>query len=139
MDAILLDTDVFSYLMRQGDPHAAVFRPHVAGKSAAISFVTVGDLLFGAENRRWGARRKADLESRLRLVLVIPFDLEVCRVYPRTRASLPKGHTVAPSDLWIAACAIRHSLPFLTNNHRHFADIPGLHLLPTASPTPSRL
>src|SRR5690348_16487545 len=106
MDAILLDTDVFSYLMREGDPHAAAFRPHVADKSVAISFVTVAELLFGAEKKRWGAAKKADLESRLRLVLVIPFDLDTCRVYARTRASLPKGRTVAPNDLWIAACAI---------------------------------
>ena len=136
MDAILLDTDAFSYLMRRGDPRADLLRPHVAGKTAAVSFITVGELYFGAEKSKWGAARLADLAARLKAVVVVPFDLDLCRVYARTRAALPPGRTVAPNDLWIAACAIRHGIPLLTNNRRHFEPIPGLQLLPSEPPSP---
>jgi predicted nucleic acid-binding protein len=60
--------------------------------------------------------------------VVIPLDAEVCRVYARARAALPAGVTVAPNDLWIAACALRHAMPLLTNHRRHFEQIGGLDL-----------
>jgi predicted nucleic acid-binding protein len=44
MDAILLDTDVFSFLMKETDTRAALYKPHVKGKTIALSFVTVGEL-----------------------------------------------------------------------------------------------
>lgn len=33
---------------------------------------------------------------------------------------------IADNDLWIAACAIRHSIPLVSNNFKHFDGIPGL-------------
>lgn len=48
MDAVLLDTDVFSYLLKN-DPRADPYRPHVRDQTLAVSFVTVGELLSGAE------------------------------------------------------------------------------------------
>lgn len=42
-DRVLLDTDVFSYLLK-GRDHAERYRKHVAGKTVAVSFVTVGEI-----------------------------------------------------------------------------------------------
>ena len=134
MGSILLDTDVFSYLMRSGDPRAATYRPLIAGRTIAVSFITVAELLYGAEKRRWSEVRRADLEQRILAVVVLPFDLDLCRVYARTRASLPAGVTVAANDLWIAACALRHALPLISNNQRHFQPVPGLQLIPPPLP-----
>lgn len=39
MDAVLLDTDVFSYLLKQGDPWAESYVRHVKDKTIAVSFV----------------------------------------------------------------------------------------------------
>jgi len=47
VEAVLVDTDVFSYLMN-GTGYASVYKPHVQGKLVAVSFVTVGELYFGA-------------------------------------------------------------------------------------------
>ena len=33
---------------------------------------------------------------------------------------------IGTNDLWIAAAALAHSLPLLTNNHAHFSRISGL-------------
>lgn len=76
-DRVLLDTDVFSYLLK-GREHAERYRKHVAGNTVAISFVTVGE---------------------------------------------------------IAACAIHHTLPLVTNNAAHFRGITGLTVI-TESASP---
>jgi tRNA(fMet)-specific endonuclease VapC len=135
MDAVLLDTDVFSYLMRPKDTRGDAYRPHVKGRTVAVSFVTVGELYYGAEKRKWSGRTLSHLQEKLKAVVVVPYDEELCRTYARVRASLPAGVVVAANDLWIASSAIRHSIPLITNNRKHFERIPGLKLI---SESPSK-
>jgi tRNA(fMet)-specific endonuclease VapC len=139
MDAVLLDTDVFSYLNKQGDSRADLYRPHITGKTIALSFVTVGELYTWTVTRQWSSKRIAELEQRLKAAVIVPYDLELCKVYARLRAALQaKGAGVAANDLWIASCAIRHSLPLITHNHKHFAAIPGLRVISESNkPIPS--
>ncbi len=61
-EALLVDTDVFSFLMN-GTRYASLYKPHVEGKLMAVSFVTVGELYFGAYRKAWGQERLADLEG----------------------------------------------------------------------------
>jgi len=117
---------VFSYLGKSGDSRATLYRPHVTGKLTAISFVTVGELLFGAAKGNWNKTKVERLKARIRSAVVVPYDREVCEVYAEIKASLPKGRTISDNDLWIAACAMRHSIPLITHNRRHFDDINGL-------------
>ena len=63
-EAVLLDTDVFSYLMKRGDQRGEIYKPHVRGKLVAVSFVTVGELLFGAYKKNWGTSKIEDLNQR---------------------------------------------------------------------------
>src|SRR3954469_18397707 len=53
-EAVLLDTDVFSDLLRGGD-RAAPWLPLVTGRYALVSFITAGELKAWAEIRNWGA------------------------------------------------------------------------------------
>jgi tRNA(fMet)-specific endonuclease VapC len=127
MDAILLDTDVFSFLMKGTDTRAELYKPHVRGKTIALSFVTVGELFAWGVRKNWGAKRFADLEQRIKAAVVVPFDLDLCRQFGQLKAELLKiGNPVAANDLWIAACALRHSIPLVTHNAKHFTKIPGL-------------
>jgi predicted nucleic acid-binding protein len=135
MDAVLLDTDVFSYLMKSKDTRADAYRPHVKGKTVAVSFITLGELYYGAEKKKWSAKNRQNLEERLKAVVEVPYDAELCRTFGRVKASLPRGITVATNDLWIASCAIRYSIPLITNNRKHFENIPGLKLI---SETPAK-
>lgn len=125
-EAVLVDTDVYSYLMN-GTGYAALYKPHVEGKLIAISFVTVGELYFGAYRKNWGADRIANLKDRLRSVTIVPYDEMVCTTYAEIKTAVRSiGKTVADNDLWIAACAVRHSIPLVSNNFKHFNGIPGL-------------
>jgi tRNA(fMet)-specific endonuclease VapC len=130
MEAVLLDTDVFSYLLKN-DSRGALYKPHIEGKTVAISFVTVGELYAWADVRGWGERRRRELDARIRAAVVIPSDDDVCREYGRLAAiPIPAGNrTLSANDRWIAACALRHSLPLVTNNRRHFEAIPGLEMV----------
>ncbi len=129
MEAVILDTDVFSYLMKPKDTRGDAYRPHVKGKTVAVTFITVGELYHWAEKRKWSAKSRQNLEERLKAVVIVPYDAELCRTYGRVRASLPTGFVVAANDLWIAACAIRHAITLITNNRRHFERIPGLTII----------
>jgi len=60
MDAVLLDTDVFSILLRQGDSRAESYRPLVKNKTIALSFISVGELYVWSVKREWGKKRLAD-------------------------------------------------------------------------------
>ena len=138
MDAVLLDTDVFSYLTRNGDTRGDAYRPHILGKTVSISFITVGEIYFGAEKRKWGNKTLSSFLERLKAVVVVPSDHEVCREYGRLKARLrEEGLVVADNDLWIAACALRHSVPLLSNNRKHFEKISGLQLISLAPENPA--
>ena len=50
---IILDTNIVSYLMK-GAPHAEAYKPHVQGRLLSITFITVGELYFGAEKKKLG-------------------------------------------------------------------------------------
>jgi predicted nucleic acid-binding protein len=80
----------------------------------------------GQQDSKW-------LLERLKAVVVVPSDDEVCREYGRLKARLQKtGIVVADNDLWIAACALRHSVPLISNNRKHFEKISVLQLISLA-------
>jgi tRNA(fMet)-specific endonuclease VapC len=131
--AVLLDTDVFSYHLNANDRRADFYRPHVQDKILSVSFITVGELYCGAAKRQWGAERVAALEARLATIVVIPYDIEVYRAYAtlkgEAKTATGTDRFVGANDLWIAACAIRHELPLVSNNRKHFEGLPGLRLI----------
>ncbi len=130
---MLLDTDVFSYLMKPTDTRAAIYAPHVKNKLVAVSFVTVGELLFGARKKKWGKAKLDELNQRLRSVVIVPYDKQLCETYADLKAKMQEaGRPVADNDLWIAASAVRHSIPLISNNRSHFEHIPGLVLISEA-------
>ena len=133
MDWVLLDTNVFSFLLPfRSDSRAELYRHHVEGESrlAVISFVTVAELYVLAERRKWGPPSVRDLEAHLSAAVVVPYDVEICRTYARLKTSLrnPSGsaRVIETNDLWVAACAVRHAIPLVTHNRRHFEGIPDL-------------
>ncbi len=132
-DIILVDTDVYSYLGKPGSRNASLYTAHTEGKRIALSFITIGELYFGARKSNWSEDRIGDLADRLRSVAIVPYDIEVCKVYGEIKAKLVlAGKRIEDNDLWIAACAIRHSIPLVSNNRKHFERVPGLILVSEA-------
>ncbi|MHB8503523.1 MAG: PIN domain-containing protein [Candidatus Acidiferrales bacterium] len=111
MDGVLLDTDVFSFLSKPRDSRGELYRLYVNGKTIALSFISVGELYVWTIRRKWSPSRIAALERHLQNVVVVPYDLELCREYGRVKASLPSGRVVAANDLWIATSASGEIVP----------------------------
>ena len=129
---LILDTDIVSNLMR-GGAIAEAYLPHVQGKLLAISFITVGEMYFGAEKANWGQKKRDNLETALRNYVVIPYENEIARFYGRLVAERQRaGAPIALNDAWIAACAVRHTVPLVTHNAKHFGGISGLSLITEA-------
>lgn len=58
-------------LARPGDSRAELYKPHVAKKLLAVSFVKVGELHFGALKAGWSKARIRTLEHRLQKVVIV--------------------------------------------------------------------
>jgi tRNA(fMet)-specific endonuclease VapC len=128
---VILDTNIVSYLMK-GSPLAEAYAPHLQGKLQAISFITVGEMYFGAENNNWGEKKRKQLETTLRNFVVIPYDHEISLYYGRIMAERKRaGHQISPNDAWIAACAVRHSVALVTHNAKDFEGITALSVITT--------
>lgn len=131
-EALLLDTDVASYLFKNS-PRAQAFRPLLEGKQPALAFVSVAELYKWTLKRNWRPQKVQQLENALRRYLVIPYDRDLAWSWARVVATCEDaGRPISPSDAWIAAAALRHAVPLLTNNLKHFEaaeSLCGLRLL----------
>ncbi len=129
MNIFLLDTDVVSFFLK-GDSRANKYASIVQGNRLALSFMTVAELFQWAAVRNWGEKRVASLERSLTNYLIIPVDIEVCRIRGNLRAEKQAiGRVISPQDAWRAATAIRHNLPLVTNNTKDFQNIPNLQVI----------
>lgn len=132
MNYVIVDTDVVSYLFKR-DSRAERYRRYLEGKTIALSFMTVGELFFWAYSKNWGQRSITRLEEHLRNFVVLPFDYEVCRLWARVQAERSaRGRPMATADAWVAACALRHGCPLITNNCADFQEIAGRRVISEA-------
>lgn len=123
----LLDTNICIYI-RQKKPAEILRRFEKLGPGeAAISVITYGELLYGAEK---STHRTAALERLRELVLflpALPLPDAAGNAYGKIRADLEfKGQIIGNNDLWIAAHAMAERLTLVTNNEREFRRVAGL-------------
>jgi tRNA(fMet)-specific endonuclease VapC len=134
MGAVLLDANVFSYVLNRHSL-AALYYKHLDGKQQTLCFAVVAELLQGAQLCNWGEAKIARLEESIRTVTVIPYDLGVCRAWANLcDVRTPDGskRNFSNNDRWIAACAIHHDIPLVSHNRKHFEGIPKLRLISEA-------
>jgi tRNA(fMet)-specific endonuclease VapC len=73
----------------------------------------------------------AAFEQRLKACVIVPYDLDLCKTYGKLRAALlDKGQP-------IAASAVRHSIPLITHNAKHFVSIRNLKVITESAKQPS--
>jgi len=110
-----VDTDVVSYLFKH-DCRAEVYRPHLTGRLLVASFMTVAELDRWALERDWGEARRARMEQHLRNFVVYPFNRSLCLRWAEAADSARRhGRPIGVADAWIAATALEHDLPLVTN------------------------
>jgi tRNA(fMet)-specific endonuclease VapC len=123
----LLDTNTCIYIRRQRPAQVvARFRQLKLGE-VAISIITYGELLYGAEKSPARSQAFRDLEELASLMQILPLPVDAARTYGNIRAALEaKGEMIGTNDLWIAAHAKSTSLTLVTNNEREFKRVAGL-------------
>ena len=123
----LLDTNICIYIHRHKPGDVLVRFKRLKPGDAAISVITWGELLYGAEKSRQRKKVLQLLEEFKSFVPVLPLPENAGKVYGAIRTSLEsKGGPIGNNDLWIAAHAKAAALTVVTNNEREFQRIPGL-------------
>ena len=123
----LLDTNICIYIQRQKPDEVLVRFQKLKPGDAAISVITWGELLYGAEKSHQRKRALQLLEEFKTFVPVLPMPENTGKTYGAIRAKLEsKWRPIGNNDLWIAAHAIASTLTIVTNNEREFQRVPGL-------------
>jgi tRNA(fMet)-specific endonuclease VapC len=129
MEAVLLDTDVFSFFFKR-DSRRELYVDDVIGRQLCLSFMSVAELRKWAIIRNWGRRRRARLDETLRHYVILPFDDAMAQHWAEVYAHRGRqGKPISCGDCWIAASALRHDLTLVSHNAEHYADIMNLRLI----------
>ena len=123
----LLDTNICIYIRKQ-KPERVSQRFHKVGfGEAAISVITYGELLYGANKSGQRARSLATVQEFVRIVPPLPLPENAAEAYGFIRAALERrGEIIGNNDLWIAAHALAAGLTLVTNNEKEFRRVRGL-------------
>lgn len=120
MTGIVVDTDVLSYVLKN-DTRGFLYVEHLKATPRCVSFATVAELYRWSIQRNWGKARLNSMEEHLRKYTVLEYDEAMAWEWARVMSI--KGRPLSATDAWIAAAAIRHDLPLVTHNRRHFEGI----------------
>jgi len=125
MSTVLLDTNVASLLhpRRRNSRLREAYEPQMAGSTLAVSFQTVAELWFWAEQRNWGPQLRSGLEQFLSRFIVVPYTAELAQTWATVMThSRRLGRRLEAGDGWIAASAVLYGVPLLTND-TDFVDL----------------
>lgn len=127
MTRFMLDTDTVSFALRGSNgvvPRLLERKP----SEVCMSAITFAELRFGADKRRSRKLHRL-IEVFARSVRVVPFDEEAASRFGALAAELARlGKPIGSFDTLIAAHALTLDLDLVTNNTKHFSQVPGLRL-----------
>jgi tRNA(fMet)-specific endonuclease VapC len=123
----LLDTDVFSLMVKGQDAAINTRLQTLAKGEAMVSVITAGEFFYGVAHAPVSALRDQRAQRLLDFFGLLPLDAEVAASYGAVRADLRRAGTpIGPNDLWLAAQALAHGLTMVTRNTREFQRVKGL-------------
>lgn len=122
-NVILCDTNILIEFYR-GRADVIETLSAVGVSNLAISVITVGELYFGARDKR----ELKKLRENLSLLQQIPIDEEISKLHIELLEKYSLSHRVSIPDALIAASALRYSIPLYTLNTKDFHYISGLDL-----------
>jgi tRNA(fMet)-specific endonuclease VapC len=125
MTGFMLDTDISSYIIKRR-PATLVEKFEKHAEALNVSVMTAAELRFGAEKA--GRPKLAELvEAYLERLAILDWTNEVTGHYARIRSELERsGKPIGNMDLLIASHAMSHGMTLVTNNIKHFSNVPGL-------------
>jgi predicted nucleic acid-binding protein len=123
---ILVDADVLIDFFAGKEPGATAVHRLLEERQAAISSITVFELLAGVT----GKKRIAQIEALAAIVQVVELSADDARIAAAIYTTLKaKGRLIGNQDLFLAATALGVGIPVLTRNRDHFARVAELRVL----------
>ncbi len=116
---ILYDTDTCIEILRG---NKLVMQMHMASMSTiAISFMTVGELYYGAFRSKYRIQNLNRVDEFIRIANVIHSDHEIMSKFGSLKANLVNTGRILPdADILIASTAISKCQKLITGNVDHF-------------------
>lgn len=120
----LIDTDVAVDHIRG----SRYLPSEIIKKGAAISIISIAELLYGAYKSANPKKNLRNLDELLGLgVEVKNLNIEIVDVYAQLKVDLERaGERIDEFDLLIGACAKVNALNLVTRNIKHFERIKGI-------------
>jgi len=125
---MLVDTNVISYILKK-DTRAKLYEQHLEGQTLFVSFMTVAELYRWPFEKNWGEPKKQRLVLFLKNFAVLPYDDGLAWCWAELTGKICRGRPMPLADSWIAATALRHKIPIVTHNRKHFENIPGIRVI----------
>ena len=124
----MLDTNIVIYTIKNRPVRVReVFKRHSG--QMAISAVTFGELIYGAERSSQPERNLNDIEGMIARLEVLPFDELAAAHFGQLRAELARAGTpIGPYDQMTAGHARALGLVLVTNNVDEFKRVLGLRI-----------
>ena len=120
----LLDTNICIYIAKQKPISVLKRFEKMKPGEVAMSAITYGELLYGAEKSQHPKKTKETLNDLIYIIPSLPLTNEVSEHYAHIRATLEKkGKPIGNNDLWIASHAQALNITLVTNNEKEFARI----------------
>ncbi len=124
----LLDTDTLIYSLNGHQNVVENFKLY-ADSPKAISVISYGELVFGAEKSEQIAKNLAKVHRLREIFPIIELSCSIMDAFGSIKAELLRqGKSIADFDLLIGATALTSGYCVVSNNEKHFKMIPGLNL-----------
>lgn len=125
----LLDTDILIYSLKGHAQVLEQFRRH-ATDPKAISVISYGELVFGAHASQRVTENLAKVYRLKEIFPLIDLTPAIMDTFGALKAQLRKNGTpVDDFDLLIGATALAIGYCVVTNNQRHYTNIPGVQVV----------
>ncbi len=122
---ILLDTDICIEILRK---NKKVIENRInTDDDVSISFMTVAELFYGAENSNYRDENFSLVEEFILTVPVIETDIDIMKRFAIIKSDLKRrNEIIADADILIAATTLEKCSKLVTGNTGHFERINGL-------------
>src|SRR5258708_3305788 len=123
---MILDTNALSAFF---DGHARLKAVLAKAPRISLPVIVLGEYRFGLIGSRWRKVIEPALDELQAMSDILPVDTETVLPYAKLCDQLKRAGTPIPAnDLWIAALAVQHGLPIISQD-KHFDLVPGIRRL----------
>ena len=124
----LIDTDIIIYSLKGKQTVTDSFKERL-NEPKSISVITYGELVYGARKSQHEQKNMARVRRIAEIFPIIDVSPAIIETFGHLKATLEKtGSIVADMDLIIASTALTHNMILVTNNEKHFQQIPELQI-----------